>query len=261
MSDIILVCPHYCIDIITNKLQNIYDNCLYCIDAISASESCNTSPFIKRFVNITYENKSNIQQKLSDISTNIIGFSYNSLNNSHIKSHILLSNNKHVTLLYDGNIFNCDYLKEKLKRLNYRFDNDNNFDVIINYIEHEYNSLLKNINNKDKDDYVIQNNYSELFIEAINNTLFNIEGTFSIILMCSLCSNKIYTFTKYNKLYTTTNNAIPIISNNKQAILNENETVITLQSNLIYVIDIFNYKYSNNTQLMINYIHPKEIYI
>ena len=45
------------------------------------------------------------------------------------------------------------------------------------------------------------------------------------------------------------------------AILNENETVITLQSNLIYVIDIFNYKYSNNTQLMINYIHPKEIYI
>ena len=260
MSDIIVVCPYYCIDIISNKLQNTYNNCIYCIDDISASELCDTPPFIKKCVNITYENISNIQQKLLDISRNIIGLSYNTLN-CHIKSHILLSNNKHVTLLYDGNIFNCHCLKDKLNKLSYSFDNNNNFDVIINYIEHEYNSLLKNINNKDKNDYLIQNNYSDLFIQAINNTLFNIEGTFTIILMCSLCSNKIYTFTNYSNLYTTTVNAIPIISNNKEAILNENEPVITLQNNLIYVIDIFNYKYSKDTQLMINYIHPNEIYI
>ena len=166
-----------------------------------------------------------------------------------INSHPHISNNKQFVLVHNGIIENYQELKSFLLNNGFTFYSQTDTEIIVNLISYYYNLYDNEVNKENL-------SISEKTFNAIEKTINNLEGTYGIIVLNNLESNKIYCVRNGSPLLIGSNDDYSIITSEQSGFCNMINTYITLNNDDICIIekDEFN---KLNIKTSCTYIHKK----
>jgi glucosamine--fructose-6-phosphate aminotransferase (isomerizing) len=142
---------------------------------------------------------------------------HGSINDNNAHPHI--SKNKKFTLVHNGIIENYNSLKNRLLSKGYSFYSDTDSEVIVNLIEHFYDSC-KNV------------------IDAINETTKILLGTYGLSIIFNEDSDKIYLIRNGSPLLIGENENYIIATSEASGFLNNVKHYYSLEQNTVAILDI-----------------------
>jgi len=148
--------------------------------------------------------------------------------NSH--PHICMHNI--FTIVHNGIIENYSSLKRMLIDKKFIFKSQTDTEVISNLLLYTYNNYNTNNNT--------QNNQNISIEEIINETCMMLEGTWALVIMCSVTPNKLYTTRRGSPLLISCNKTDAYIVSEQSAFCGKTKDYFTLKSNDIVTIEIQN---------------------
>lgn len=149
-------------------------------------------------------------------------------------SHPHISNNKLFSLVHNGIISNYSEIKNKLLEFKH-FNSDTDSEVIVNLLEYNYDITFtktnKQINNQ------TNNQIKSLLVTIIKNTLNKLEGSWGLVILCSLLPNTLFVVRKGSPLLVSLdNNCDIIITSERSGFCGTINNYIVLDNNDICIV-------------------------